>query len=62
MIVKTKESASLLMALVATLIVAAVMIACGLVWWMVACVAVCVFILMAVFSLFMLKQYVAYKL
>ena len=62
MIVKTKESASLLMALVATLIVAAVMIACGLVWWMVACVAVCVFILMALFSLFMMKQYVAYKL
>ena len=50
------------MALVATLIVAAVMIACGLVWWMVACVAVCVFILMALFSLFMMKQYVAYKL
>ena len=51
-----------MMALVATLIVAAVMIACGLVWWMVACVAVCVFILMALFSLFMMKQYVAYKL
>jgi len=51
-----------LMALVATLIVVAVMIACGLVWWMVAGVAACVFILMALFSLFMMKQYVAYKL
>lgn len=62
MTVKTKESASLLMALVATIIVVVVMAACGLVWWLIACVAVGVFILMAIFSLYMMKQYVAYKL
>ena len=60
--VKTKENASLLMALVAAIIVAVVMIVCGVVWWLVCCVALGVFILMAIFSLFMMKQYVAYKL
>lgn len=62
MTVKTKENASLLMALVATIIVVVVMAACGLVWWLIACVAAGVFILMALFSLYMMKQYVAYKL
>ena len=60
--VKTKENASLLMALVAAIIVAVVMIVCGVAWWLVCCVALGVFILMAIFSLFMMKQYVAYKL
>ena len=60
--VKTKENASLLMALVAAIIVAVVMAFGGMVWWLVCCVAVGVFILMAVFSLYMMKQYVAYKL
>ena len=60
--VKTKENASLLMALVAAIIVAVVMAVGGMVWWLVCCVAVGVFILMAVFSLLMMKQYVAYKL
>ena len=60
--VKTKENASLLMALVAAIIVAVVMTVCGVAWWLVCCVALGVFILMAIFSLFMMKQYVAYKL
>lgn len=60
--VKTKENASLLMALVATIIVAAVMAISGMDWWIVCVVALGVFILMAIFSLFMMKQYVAYKL
>lgn len=62
MTVKTKENASLLMALVATIIVVAVMLACSVEWWLIACVAVGVFVLMAIFSLFMMKRYVAYKL
>ena len=62
MTVKTKENASLLMALVATILVVAALVVCGVEWWIVACVAVGVFALMALFSLFMMKQYVAYKL
>ena len=60
--VKTKENASLLMALVAAIIVAVVMTVGGMAWWLVCCVTLGVFILMAIFSLFMMKQYVAYKL
>ena len=60
--VKTKENASLLMALVAAIIVAVVMTVGGMTWWLVCAVAVGVFIIMAVFSLFMMKRYVAYKL
>lgn len=62
MTVKTKENASLLMALVATILVVAALVICGVEWWVVVCVAVGVFALMALFSLFMMKQYVAYKL
>ena len=62
MTIKTKESASLLLALVATIIVAAVMAWCGIVWWMVVCVAVVVFALLALFSLYTIRSYVAYKL
>lgn len=50
------------MALVATILVVAALVVCGVEWWIVACVAVGVFALMALFSLFMMKQYVAYKL
>ena len=60
--VKTKENASLLMALVAAIIVAIVMVIGGMAWWLICCVAVGVFVIMAIFSLFMMKQYVAYKL
>ena len=62
MTVKTKENASLLMALMATILVVATLVVCGVAWWIVACVAVGVFALMSLFSLFMMKQYVAYKL
>ncbi len=50
------------MALVATILVVAALVVCGVEWWIVACVAIGVFALMALFSLFMMKQYVAYKL
>ena len=62
MTIKTKETASLIMALVATLMVVAVMLVFDVKWWIVLCVAVGVFVVMAVFSLFMMKSYVAYKL
>jgi two-component system phosphate regulon sensor histidine kinase PhoR len=61
--VKTKENASLLMAFVAAIIVALVMtIVGGVVWWLTLCISFGVFVVMAIFSLFMMKQYVAYKL
>ena len=41
--VKTKENASLLMALVAAIIVAIVMVIGGMAWWLICCVAVGVF-------------------
>ncbi len=62
MIIKTKENASLLMAGVAAVIVSVVMLLCGVVWWQIACVALAVFAVMAIFSLYMMKSYVAYKL
>ena len=62
MTIKTKENASLIMAFVATLIVVVVMALCGVVWWLVACISVAVFVSVAVFSLFTIKSYVAYKL
>ncbi|MBR6759838.1 MAG: sensor histidine kinase [Alistipes sp.] len=62
MTIKTKENASLIMALVATLIVVGVMLCFDVKWWIILCVAVGVFVVMAVFSLFMMKSYVAYKL
>lgn len=62
MTIKTKENASLIMALLAAVIVAVVMILCDVTWWKVLSVAVAVFVVMAVFSLFMMKSYVAYKL
>ena len=42
--------------------VVAVMLVFDVKWWIVLCVAVGVFVVMAVFSLFMMKSYVAYKL
>ena len=62
MIIKTKENASLLMAALAAVIVGVVMLLCGIVWWMIMAVAVVVFAVMALFSLYMMKSYVAYKL
>lgn len=62
MTIKTKENASLIVALVAAIIVTVIMVMCGVIWWLVACVAVAVFVAIAVFSLFTIKSYVAYKL
>ena len=62
MIIKTKENASLLMAALAAVIVGVVMLLCGVVWWIIMAVAVVVFAVMALFSLYMMKSYVAYKL
>ena len=50
------------MALAAAIIVAIVMVIGGMAWWLICCVAVGVFVIMAIFSLFMMKQYVAYKI
>lgn len=50
------------MAAFAAIIVGLVMLLCGVVWWAVLAVVVGVFVTMAVFSLFMMKSYVAYKL
>ena len=60
--IKTKENASLLMAAVAAAIVAIVMILNNSVWWMTLVVGVAVFVVMAIFSLYMMKAYIAYKL
>jgi two-component system phosphate regulon sensor histidine kinase PhoR len=62
MTIKTKEKASLWLAFVAAVVVALIMIVCGVAWWLTACVAVAMFVLMALFSLQMIKSYVAYKL
>lgn len=62
MTIKTKENASLLMAAVAAAIVAIIMVLSGLTWWIVLSVSVGVFVVMAIFSLYMMKAYVAYKL
>ena len=60
--IKTKENASLLMATMTAAIVAIVMFVSGIVWWKILIVTVVAFALMALFSLFMIKAYVAYKL
>jgi two-component system phosphate regulon sensor histidine kinase PhoR len=62
MTIKTKEKASLWLAFVAAVVVAVIMIVCGVTWWLVACIAVAMFVVMALFSLQMIKSYVAYKL
>ena len=62
MTIKTKENASLLLAFVATAIVAAVLVLCGTPWWVTVCAAVGIFVALALFSLYTIKSYVAYKL
>ena len=62
MTIKTKENASLLLAFVATAIVAAVLVLCGTPWWGTVCAAVGIFVALALFSLYTIKSYVAYKL
>ena len=62
MTIKTKENASLLMAFASAFIVAIVMAACEIVWWLIAIVALGVFVVVSLFSLYLIKSYVAYKL
>ncbi len=62
MTIKTKENASLLLAFVATAIVAAVLVLCVTPWWVTVCAAVGIFVALALFSLYTIKSYVAYKL
>ncbi|WP_295940510.1 ATP-binding protein [uncultured Alistipes sp.] len=60
--IKTKEGASLLIALLATVIVAVTMTLLKVVWWVTLCVSVGVFIAIALTTLFIISKYVAYKL
>lgn len=60
--IKTKEGASLLIALLATVIVAGGMALLDAVWWLTLSVSVGVFIVMALVALFIIRKYVAYKL
>ena len=59
MTIKTKENASLLMAFASAFIVAIVMAACEIVWWLIASVALAVFVVVSLFSLYLIKSYVA---
>lgn len=62
MYIKTKEGASLWIALLAAGLVAAGMILLHTVWWLILCVAAAVFVVMALVSLLIIRKYVAYKL
>ena len=60
--IKTKEFASLLVAAVAAIVVAAAMWLIEAVWWQTLCVACAVFVGMTLLTLFIIRKYVAYKL
>ena len=60
--IKTKEGASLLIALLATIIVATLLILLDKPWWFTLSVGGGTFILVSLFSLFIIRKYVAYKL
>lgn len=60
--IKTKEFASLLVAVVAAIVVAAVMLLLSASWWMTLCVAVVTFVGMTLLTLVIIRKYVAYKL
>lgn len=62
MTIKTKEFASLLTAFIATIVVAAVMIAYGAQWWVALAVCAAAYILIALATLLIIRKYVAYKL
>lgn len=62
MAVKTKEGASLWIALLAALIVAAVMWMLHALWWVTLSVMAGVFVVVALVALFIIRKYVAYKL
>lgn len=60
--IKTKEGASLWIALLAAALVAGTMVLLDAVWWMTLCVSAAVFVLVALVALFIIRKYVAYKL
>lgn len=60
--IKTKEGASLWIALLATAIVAGTMTLLDAVWWVTLCVCSAVFVVVALVALFIIRKYVAYKL
>ena len=62
MTIKTKETSSLLVALLAAAIVAVALASAHVVWWAVLCVAAGTFLAVALFALFVIRKYVAYKL
>ena len=60
--IKTKEGASLWIALLAAVIVAVGMTLLDVVWWITLCTSVGVFVVLALAALFIIRKYVAYKL
>ena len=60
--IKTKEGASLWIALLATAIVAVGMVIQHIEWWIMLCTSVGVFVVVALAALFIIRKYVAYKL
>ena len=60
--IKTKEGASLWIALLATAIVAVGMVIQHIEWWITLCTSVGVFVVVALAALFIIRKYVAYKL
>ena len=60
--IKTKEASSLLVAVLAAAIVALATALAHVAWWVVLCVAVGTFLIVALFALFVIRKYVAYKL
>lgn len=60
--IKTKEGASLWIALLAAAIVAGTMTLLDAVWWVTLCVCGAVFVVVALVALFIIRKYVAYKL
>lgn len=60
--IKTKEAASLLIALLSAIIVGVSTALSGQVWWIALCLAVGTFLLVALTSLGIIRKYVAYKL
>ena len=60
--IKTKEGASLWIALLAAVIVAAGMTLLDVAWWITLCASAGVFVVVALAALFIIRKYVAYKL
>ena len=60
--VKTKEGGSLMIATLVAILVAAAALWYGLVWWGVLLLALGMWLVVALFSLFVISKYVAYKL